>query len=142
MARFYSSCLSYAHKRPRTDSTALLERMGLNKSSWTDLTSMQELLDHVVAANLRTGLAGLVRVSKGESAGPLVLDLGESLQSTLGDHATSFVNVMLRELDWSRNSSLIAALQSLDARVELARNQVDTLPLNTTSFAVVCTRGP
>ncbi|KAL3202763.1 hypothetical protein MRX96_001142 [Rhipicephalus microplus] len=114
MARFYSSCLAYAHKRPRTDSTALLERMGLNKSSWTDLTSMQQLLDHVVAANLRTGLAGLVRVSKGESAGPLVLDLGESLQ----------------------NSSLIAALQSLDARVELARNQVDTLPLNTTSFAV------
>ncbi|KAL1414528.1 hypothetical protein MTO96_007319 [Rhipicephalus appendiculatus] len=135
MARFYSSCLAYAQKRPRTDAQALLERMGLNKSLWTDFASMQQLIDHVVAANLRTGLTGLVRVSKGENVanGHLVLDIGESLQSTLGEHATSFINVILRELDWPKNSSVIAALHDLDARVEIARNKDDTLPLNTTN---------
>ncbi|XP_037517129.2 uncharacterized protein LOC119393988 [Rhipicephalus sanguineus] len=135
MARFYSSCLTYAQKRPRTNAPALLDRMGLNKSLWTDFTSVQQLLDHVVTTNLRTGLAGLVRVSKGENSadGPLVMDVGESLHSTLGDHATSFVTVILRELGWPKNKSLIAALQSLDARVETARNQVnDSLPLNAT----------
>ncbi|XP_049524600.1 uncharacterized protein LOC119456933 [Dermacentor silvarum] len=136
MARFYASCLAYARKRPITRVPDLLERMSLNKSSWTDFTSSQQLFDHVLAANFRTGLAGLVRVSKDESAanGLLVVDVGESLQSTLGDHTAWFLSMTLRELDWPKNRSLIAALQSLDARVERARSQVnDSLPLDATS---------
>ncbi|KAH6930860.1 hypothetical protein HPB50_020064 [Hyalomma asiaticum] len=127
LARFYSSCLSYARKRPRTNVIALLESMDFNDSLWSGFTSVQQVFGHVVAANYRTGLGGLVRVSKNESAakGRLVLDIGESIQSTLGDHATSFMSVVLRELDWPKNSSLIAALHSLDARVERARNQVN-----------------
>ncbi|KAK8758984.1 hypothetical protein V5799_003368 [Amblyomma americanum] len=102
--------------------SSVLGRMGLNESSWIGFSSLQQLFDHVVSASFDTGLAGVVRVGKSAVDGRLVVDVGESLRSTLGDQTTSFLRVTLRELGWRKNLSLVAAIGNLDAGVETARN--------------------
>ncbi|KAH9377437.1 hypothetical protein HPB48_010031 [Haemaphysalis longicornis] len=143
MATFYRSCHGFLEAREGQNTTAadVIKFMSLYshralRNYGPEEAGVQGLLEFIVASSFRSGLASVVSVTS--RGGRTYLDMGETLNSTLGSGhlVTEFLTATAP--DFSDDEPMVRVLEGLDLRAEEFRSRVSrSMPFARTALGDV-----